>query len=370
MTGKRVIAGAISAVVLAAGIYFVYARWAGSPEASRENLLGALPSDASAVVYADLTELRQGEILKSISSWSAAAATDADYKQFVDETGFDYEKDLDQVGVAVKNRGAVQSYFALVDGKFDRRKIEAYLRKNGRSERQGGREFFHLAATVPGRTITVAFLSDRRIALTDGDDLKAELDSSQRSEGHAEWTERFTRLAGTPVFAVIRQGAAIGALLYNQAPGGFRSPQLGQLLNQLLWVSIAGKPEGKEFRAVIEGECPNELTMRQLSDFLNGITIMASTGLNDPKLRQQMDPAEREAYLQLLNSADVMKLDRGTSKSVRATFVVTPEIWGKLAHAAAITKPAEEKVSPAAKTNSLGNKNKNGGQKQAARRPQ
>src|SRR5262249_44284398 len=144
---------------------------------------------------------------------------------------------------------------------------------------------------------------------------------------------------------------------------------LAQLLNQLLWVSIAGKPEGQEFRAVVEGECPNEASMRQLSDFLNGITLMAQAGLNDPKLRQQMEPLEREAYLQLLNSIQVMKLDRGTSKSVRATFVVTPEIWAKLGQSASIITPEEKKTIPETKTLPPSGKKKDGGPKQLARRP-
>src|SRR5262249_10179342 len=113
-------------------------------------------------------------------------------------------------------------------------------------------------------------------------------------------------------------------------------------------------------------ECPNEATMRQLSDFLNGLTIMANAGLTDPGLRRQMDPAEREAYQQLINSVDVMKMDRGTRKAVSVTFVMTEEIWGKLARAVPIQKPDEEKVAPVAK--SL-DKKKDGGQKQDARRP-
>jgi hypothetical protein len=368
MTGKKRIAGILSAAVAAAAIYFCCARWAGSRGSARENLLRALPADASAVIYLDLAQLREAEILKNISPWSAGATADPDYKQFVSETGFDYEKDLDRVGIALQTHGTRRSYFARVDGNFDRGKMEAYLRKNGRSEQKDGREFFHLAASAPGQTISVMFLSDRQLLLADGADLAREFESGQRSAGHAEWTKRFERLAGTPLFALIRQDAAIGALLNNQAPGGFSSPQLGQLLNQLLWVSIAGKPEGKEFRAVLEGECPNEATMRQLSDFLNGMTIMASAGLNDPKLRRQMDPAEREAYLQLLSSVEVMKLDRGTSKSVRLTFVVTPEIWGKLAEKPAITKP-EEKAAPGAKTNSSLNKKDERRAEQTARRP-
>lgn len=372
MAGKKFVAALVSAAVLAAGIYFSYKRWAVTRGDSRASLLHSLPADASAVIYADFAELRQGEFLNSVSNWSAGATTDAEYKQFVKQTGFDYERDLDRVGIAVMNRGETRNYFVLADGNFDREKIEDYLRKNGTSEQRAGREIFHYATpnsnpslSLAERWISIVFLSDRRLSLTDVPDSPVELEASQRNAGHAEWTQRFERLAGTPVFALIRQDAAIGALLNNQAPGGLRSPQLAQILNQLLWVSIAGKPEGKDFRAVIEGECPNEATMRQLSDFMNGITIMAGAGLNDSKLRQRMDPAEREAYLQLLNSVDVMKLDRGTSKSVRVTFVVTPEIWGKLAQAA-LTKP---EVAPTEKANSAASKKKNGGQKQVARRP-
>ncbi len=369
MAGKKLVVAILSAAALAAGIYLGHARWMESRGDTRESLLRALPANATAVIYADVAELRQGGILRSISKWGANAVADPEYKQFVEETGFDYEKDLNRVGIAVENRGALRNYFALAEGNFDRKKVEAYLRRSGRSERKNGREFFYLAANEPGRTISVTFLSDRQIALTDGSDLSAELEAVKASAGHAEWTERFERLAGTPVFALIRQDAAIGALLNNQSPGGLRSPQLGQLLNQLLWVSIAGKLEGNDFRAVLEGECPNEMTMRQLSDFLNGIVLMANAGLNDPKLRQQMDPAEREAYLQMLNSIDVTKLDRGSGKFVRVTFVLTPEIWGKLAQAAATTKPAEEKDPAKATANSSVSKKKNGGPKQAARRP-
>jgi hypothetical protein len=375
MGRKKLILGFVLLAALGAGIYFGYERWIGSHGDEREGLLRAMPADATAVIYLDVAELRQGEILKSISNWSAGAVTDPEYKQFVNETGFDYEKNLDRVGIAVENRGGARTYFALADGSFDRGKIEAYLRKNGTSTKQGSLEIFHFAAPNSNpyissvqRWISIAFLSDRRLALTDATDLNAELEAAKATAGHAEWMGRFERLAGTPVFALIRQDAAIGALLNNQAPGGLRSPQLAQLLNQLLWVSIAGKPEGKEFRAVLEGECPNEMTMRQLSDFLNGIALMANAGLNDPKLRQQMDPVEREAYLQVLNSMDVMKLDRGTSKSVRVTFVVTPEIWGKLAQAAA-KKPREDADPANAKANPAASKKKNGGPKQTARRP-
>src|SRR6266567_3165054 len=64
---------------------------------------------------------------------------------------------------------------------------------------------------------------------------------------------------------------------------------------------------------------------RQLADLLNGVVMLAETGLNDAKTRQQLDPATREAYLELLKSTDVSKIDRGDTKSVRLVFEITPK---------------------------------------------
>ena len=59
-------------------------------------------------------------------------------------------------------------------------------------------------------------------------------------------------------------------------------------------------------------------------DLMNGVVILAQLGLNDAKTRQQLDPAAREAYLELLKSADVSKINRGDTKSVRLVFEITP----------------------------------------------
>ena len=58
---------------------------------------------------------------------------------------------------------------------------------------------------------------------------------------------------------------------------------------------------------------------------MNGVVILAQLGLNDAKTRQQLDPAARQAYLELLKSADVSKIDRGDSQSVRLVFEITPQ---------------------------------------------
>ncbi len=111
MRGEKLIAAVAVAVVLLAGIYFAYALWFASNANSRESLLRALPPDATAVIYVDVAELRQGAILKNLAGLGASATVDPEYKQFVSETGFDYEKDLDRVGIAIQNAGGGESLF-------------------------------------------------------------------------------------------------------------------------------------------------------------------------------------------------------------------------------------------------------------------
>jgi hypothetical protein len=166
-------------------------------------------------------------------------------------------------------------------------------------------------------------LKNDRVALTNDSNLNLRLDARNRSAEIAEWHARFARLAGSPVFAVIRQDAALGAALAAQAPGGLRSPQLSTLLDQLQWILIAGKPENDRLRLIAEGECTADATARQLADVLNGVVILAENGLNDPKTRQQLDPTLREAYLDLLRNADVSKIDRGDTKSVRLVLEIS-----------------------------------------------
>jgi hypothetical protein len=228
------------------------------------------------------------------------------------------------MAIAVEKRGQDSTLFAILDGKFDRQKISAYALKDGSAVKTGGREIFSAPVSGTTKKIIFTFLRNDRIALTGDANLAVYLDAKKRSEEVSEWRTRFERLAGSPVFAVIRQDAAVGAALAAQAPGGLRSPQLSTLLDQLQWITLAGKPENDRLRVVAEGECTAEATARQLVDVMNGVVILAQGGLNDAKTRQQLDPAMREAYLELLKSADVSKIDRGDTKSVRLVFEITP----------------------------------------------
>jgi len=313
----------VLAISLAAA-FFYFHYTPDEPLAERNEMLARMPTNGSAVVFLDLTALRSSPFLAQLFAWAPRPAPDADYAQFVQATGFDYERDLDRVAIGVFHAADRSSILVIADGRFDRQKIPTYLQRSGKPAVRNGATIFSIAPAGTAGASFLAFLREDRIAWTN--DPSPEALFWQRYPFAAEWRERFGRLSGTPAFAVIRQDSGAAAALAQQAPGGFRSPQLAALLAQLQWISIGAKPDGNLLRVVADGECDSETTMRQLSEFLNGILLLAQGGLNGADTRKKLDPQLREGYLELLQSAEVQKVDRGTSKSVRVVFDVTPKL--------------------------------------------
>ena len=334
-----------------AAALYTYQRYAVHSSSGRSDLLEMMPADAGTVVFADLIELRTAPFVAQLYAWAPQPEPDEDYAQFLKETGFNYERDLDRLAVAFGKAGQDSTFFAVADGKFDRQKISALAIKSGTIEKRGGREIFAIRESGGTKKIYFSFLTNERMAITDRNDLGQTLIAKKRTDDSTEWRARFERLGGSPVFAVIRQDAMPGAALSSQAPGGFRSPQLSAMLDQLRWITLAGKPENDRLRIVAEGECASEEAMRQAADMLNGVLLLAESGLNDAKTRRQLDPSLREAFLSLLKSAAVSKIDRGDTKSVRLVFEITPAFLESAGRASpdspsgAPAKPAPEKAT-------------------------
>lgn len=341
---------AVAVLVLSAAGFWSYQRWNGQNRASRNDLLALMPAEASAVLFADLDELRHAPFTALLYRWVPQPQADPDYSQFVKDTGFDYERDLDRLAVAIIKRGQNSTLFAIANGKFDRQKISGYATKSGTVARTSRNEIFSVPVAGSPKKIAFTFLRNDQVALTDDVDLTIFLSARKEDEDKRAWRSRFERLAGSPVFAVIRQDASAGAALAAQAPGGLRSPQLSSLLDQLQWITLAGKPENDRLRVVAEGECTSESTTRQLVDMLNGVVIFAQAGLNDPKTRQQLDPAARQAYLELLKNTEVYKIDRGDTNSVRVVFEITPEFLEAASHASSAAPESAPGKTPPGKS--------------------
>jgi hypothetical protein len=348
MNKRFAIAISIVVVVLAAIAFVAYQHSGDSAAASRARMLAAMPGAASTIVFADFAELRKSPFAAQLYSWAPQPQLEADYAQFLRDTGFDYERDLDRIAIAVVKRQQDTSLFAIADGRFDRKKLVVYASQFGTHEKLAGHEIFSVpvpsasssanqpAAAIqktsptspPARTphkISFTFLANNRIAVTTGTDPAAILAPPATGADAKDWRERFERVAGSPIFAVIRQDAAPGAAIASHTPGGLQSPQLASLLDQLVWITIAGKPEGNILRLAAEGECPTDECSHQLSDMFSGILLLAQAGLNGPDVRRQLAPESREAYLELLKAAEVTRIDRGETKSVRLLLEVTPK---------------------------------------------
>ena len=315
-------------VILLGGItLYAVLHWGGGEDSARESLLATIPSNTQTTIYADFAALRQSPFIANLREWAPTPQqVDPEYAQFLRDTGFDYERDLDRIAIALIRRGPITSYFVVADGRFDRKKINTYTSQFGTHESRGGREIFTVPVSGGTRKISLTFPRQNRITLADNPDLPALLGQSMKGEDEKEWRARFNRLAGSPVFAVVRQDAGTSTALAQQAPGSLQSPQLAALIEQLLWISMAGKPEGDRLRIVVEGECPSDAVARQLSDFLSGALILAQAGLNGPRVREQLAQQAREAYLEILKGADISRIDRDETKSVRVVFDVTPKL--------------------------------------------
>jgi len=325
----------IFAILILLAAYLSYQHWKSRDSLSgRANILSQMPVDANAIAFADLAQLRSSPFLEQLFAWAPQSTPDGDYAQFLQATGFNYERDLDRLAVAVSWQWQNLAAFAVAEGRFDQKKIGTYASQFGSLKTSDGKILYAVPMSGTSRKAFFVFLRDDRIAWAN--------DSSyfQRpSTGSPpEWREHFSRLAGAPLFVILRPDSGAASALA-QVPGGLRSPQLAALLSQLQWISIAGKPEGNLLRVVIDGECPVEGTIRQLKEVLRGLVILAQTGLNDAKTRKQLDPQLREEYLELFQSVDIQELDRGSSKSVRVVFDVTPKLLQTAHNTPAATDP-------------------------------
>jgi hypothetical protein len=322
---KRLI-GILGIIVIVVAALFAYTHWKLAHSAGvREELLSALPENPSAVVLVDVSQLRSSSFLPQLMAWAPRVSVDDEYNQFVQDTGFKYERDLDRVAMAFSRQPSGGLVYGVADGRFDRTKIEAYMSRLG--ERINGSDssaVFSLKSKNSAQISFFTFLRNDRIAWTNDPAYPGFFAKPSGHSLHAEWEEHFARLAGSPLFAVVRQDSIAAAALAEQAPGGFRSPQLASLLSQLEWVTAGAKPDGDILRVVVEGESASQNTIHQLKDFLGGVLLLAQVGLNGTKNRKELDPRQRDAYLELLKSAQVEEVTRGPGKSVRVMFEVTP----------------------------------------------
>lgn len=161
---RRLIVIAIVLVVVAAIGVAVYLRRRGGPEPAR------LLPEGNAIIYVKLKTLRL------LTGFGATPATnrDPDYEQFIRETGFEFERDLDEAAFvqhapSADRLGTGARYSEIFIGRFDSQKVGSYLRNHARAtERYRETDIFSIP--VEDRTVRVAIVGLDTVAASNSED--------------------------------------------------------------------------------------------------------------------------------------------------------------------------------------------------------
>jgi len=170
MRRRRLIVAALVLAFIGALALAVLVRKAAPPEAAR-----LLPG-AQGFVYFNLTPLRRAKLLQQLPP----VALDSEYAEFVHETGFEFERDLDEIAFAIhgpsqappgsNQRMSVENrYSEVFVGHFDARRASQYLRKlAGSVDVYRNLEIINIPHE--GRTVRVCFLGPEMVAISNVDD--------------------------------------------------------------------------------------------------------------------------------------------------------------------------------------------------------
>jgi hypothetical protein len=173
MRRRRLWIAIVLLVVVAAILTLVWLRRRGAPEAVR------LLPEADAVLYANLGLIRLGTDVPRVPE----VHREPDYEAFVRETGFEFERDLDEVALAVHSlptpapqpatsEGAPPLPYRTSEvfvGRYDAKRLSEYLKKLASStERHRDSDIYNLPHE--GRTVRVALLGTDMVAVSNADD--------------------------------------------------------------------------------------------------------------------------------------------------------------------------------------------------------
>lgn len=157
---RKLLISAILLVCVGAIAFFFWRRAVRPPEAVR------LLPEGDTLLYANLQPLHLFDLGKS-----RPVQIEGDYRDFIDQTGIQVERDLEQVAMSRRDTpdGKDTESSEIFAGKFDRQRLQAYLEKiSPRSEAYRN----HTIYTIPheGHLVRVSILDPHRVAVTNMED--------------------------------------------------------------------------------------------------------------------------------------------------------------------------------------------------------
>jgi hypothetical protein len=150
---KPIVLAALLGLAVAAAGALAYRMHAAREFFDQRKLLSRFPAEDALAMSIDFATLRAAGLLGE-----PKVAPEADYKQFVDGTGFDYRRDLDSVAASFSRSGS----FFIARGRFDWKKLREYAARQGGSCYQ---DLCRMQGSKPERHISFLPLRSDAIAL-------------------------------------------------------------------------------------------------------------------------------------------------------------------------------------------------------------
>jgi hypothetical protein len=252
-----IVAAAIALLAVAAGM-----KWNESREfEDLHKVLGRFPAEDAVALHIDFAGIRKAGLLTA-----SDVPLEAEYKQFLDGTGFDYRKDLDEVTASFSKSGN----FFIAHGRFNWRRLRDYAAKQGGSCYE---DLCRMQGSQPERRISFLPLEADVMALAVSTD---DLAANQLTKTGAPVK---TDLPSAPVWVLVP-----GSMLRESA---VMPPGMALMLSALrsadrLVVTVS--PSGSALAAKMEATCRTQDDAKVLASQLRTVTAKLKTALTeDPR---------------------------------------------------------------------------------------
>jgi hypothetical protein len=345
MSRTRQLALLVMALAVVAGaLYWAYVHRRSPAAPAHLSGLAAVPAEAGLAGGVEVASLgRQQWLVDIVKRASGEVDEAADYRAFVEATGFDYSRDLERLWFGAVGAPEAPVVIIVAEGRFARERIQDYARKQGATvSAYEGLELFEFrgspippAAGPPPqreRRSAFTFLDDTRIAFAFGPDPRALRGAIDGWQGRApsmlsdEARRReFERIAaGQQAWAVLEPVKLNPA----QLTGRVGDPGLSDLLAQAALGLNAGE---RGLRISAEGRCRQAEHAERLH---SNLTVLSQLG----RLALARDPEpQSQALAEVLAS---LELDRHDA-TVTARLTASPQALDTLLRLPAAASPAQ-----------------------------
>jgi hypothetical protein len=274
MLHKRFLLGAASLVFSAAVISAPALAQTPAAEAT-EAQAPAAAAESILLLHINVEGLVKSELYKQLQTTMGdqLSSTDPNYLQFRQATGFNPETDLRSitVGAAGELGTGNPDIYAILKGKFDRAKVEAYARGNDKftvGEREGLTTFTSTEREGGQEPPTFALLDDNTMIAASTQNFDR-LATSTRGGGRVPASPRIADLIGEKAAGQIQLAMLLPEVARTQLAANPQSAPLADVQTFLLALDVT-----KDVNVLLQATAGNDEQGKNVHDALNGFVAL------------------------------------------------------------------------------------------------